>query len=55
MAFRTESGTDHSRYQLLAVEQGFQRDYDHIDMLTHSACPNDIFPHVTRWLNSHTT
>lgn len=38
-------------YWLLAKEEGFAHDYDHIDMLTHKDAKEDTFPKVVAWLN----
>lgn len=48
-AFIAETVPD-ARFTLLAKSTGYQRDYDHINMLTHPAAIHDHFAELRTWL-----
>lgn len=48
-AFIAESASD-ARFTLLAKQQGYRHDYDHISMLTHPAAVHDHFVELRDWL-----
>lgn len=49
-----ETGGDNWEFRVIGQKQGFQHDYDHIDLLTHHDAVTDHFPMVGEWINDHT-
>jgi len=47
-----EAGGDEDAFVLLSKHHGNAKDYNHIDMLTASECPEDHFPMAVNWLNT---
>ena len=50
--FMKEAGYKQANYSLLSRKNGNARDYNHITMLTDSACIDDHFTHLVIWLNN---
>lgn len=48
-----ESGQGEKQLTLLSRQNGFQRDYGHIDMLTASNAADDHFPLAVDWIRRH--
>lgn len=47
-----ETGSKSATFILLSKENGNAKDYDHINMLTASTCPEDHFPQAATWLKA---
>ncbi|QJQ94739.1 MULTISPECIES: alpha/beta fold hydrolase [Halomonadaceae] len=48
--FAAECGPHEQRLVLLGRQQGFSRDYGHLDMLTHPQAMAEVFPLVEAWM-----
>ncbi len=48
--FAAEIGGKGCRVTNLSRAEGYERDYDHINMLTHPSAKREIYPEVARWI-----
>ena len=51
--FLAECGDGEKRLEILSRDNGYLRDYGHLDMLTAPEAADDIFPVVVDWLRGH--
>jgi hypothetical protein len=50
--FMAEAHYQEAKYTLLAKKHGFERDYDHINMLTEKVAVSDHFEQIAQWMKS---
>lgn len=53
-AFWEMIGSRQKQFWLLGKEQGYRKDYGHVDMLVGRDAQREIWPRVLAWLNQHT-
>lgn len=45
-------GSENKEFKLLAKEQGFSRDFGHVDMVVSKAAAEEVWPQLSNWLGS---
>lgn len=54
IALKNELGDQQmTDFKHIGKAEDFKNDYDHINLLTHPDCPEDVFPLMLDWLNSN--
>lgn len=53
-AFWEMIGSRQKQFWLLGKEQGYRKDYGHVDMLVGRDAQREVWPRVLEWLNQHT-
>ncbi len=51
--FLEETGAQHFSYKVLSRDAGHQKDYGHVDIMTHSGSADDHFPLILEWMKTH--
>ena len=51
--FLEETGAQHFDYKILSKKNGNQKDYGHVDIMTHPGAVTDHFPEIVKWLKKN--
>lgn len=46
-------GSQDKAWVLLGVEQGFSKDYGHVEMIISKAANEEVWPRIAGWLDAH--
>jgi fermentation-respiration switch protein FrsA (DUF1100 family) len=46
-------GSQDKAWVLLGVEQGFSKDYGHVEMIISKAASEEVWPRIADWLDAH--
>ena len=46
-------GSQDKAWVLLGVEQGFSKDYGHVEMIISTAASEEVWPRIVGWLDAH--
>ena len=47
-------GSEEKEWVLLGVEQGFAKDYGHVEMIVSKEASVEVWPRIADWLDAHT-
>ena len=47
-------GSEEKEWVLLGVEQGFSKDYGHVEMIVSKEASGEVWPRIASWLDAHT-